>query len=58
MGVNGGLSSTVFVDGWLEGLWRVEDGKPVVVELFRSLTRREQSQLDEELDRVSALLAR
>ena len=58
MGVNGGLSSTVFVDGWLEGLWRVEDGKPVVVELFRSLTRKERSQLDEELDRVSALLAR
>ena len=26
MGVNGGLCSTVFVDGWLEGLWRVEDG--------------------------------
>ena len=24
MGVNGGLSSTIFVDGWLEGLWRVE----------------------------------
>ena len=43
MGVNGGLSSTLFVDGWLEGLWRVEDGKPVVVELFRSLTRQEKS---------------
>ena len=57
MGVNGGLSSTVFVDGWLEGLWRVEDGKPVVVELFRSLSQREQTELDEELDRVSTLLA-
>jgi hypothetical protein len=30
----------------------------VVVELFRALTRPEKSQLDEELDRVSALLAR
>ena len=39
MGVNGGLCSTVFVDGWLEGLWRVEDGRPVVVELFRTLTK-------------------
>jgi hypothetical protein len=39
-------------------LWRVEDGRPVVVELFRTLTRQEKSQLDEELDRVSALLNR
>ena len=58
MGVNGGLCNTVFVDGWLEGLWRVEDGKPVVVELFRTLTKPEQAGLDEELDRVTELLAR
>jgi hypothetical protein len=58
MGVNGGLCSTVFVDGWLEGLWRVEDGRPVVVELFRDLTRAERAGLDEELDRVTDLLAR
>jgi hypothetical protein len=58
MGVNGGLCSTVFVDGWLEGLWRVEDGRPVVVELFRDLTTAEKAGLDEELDRVAALLAR
>jgi hypothetical protein len=58
MGVNGGLCSTVFVDGWLEGLWRVEDGRPVVVELFRDLSTAEQAGLDEELDRISELLAR
>jgi hypothetical protein len=58
MGVNGGLCATVFVDGWLEGLWRVEDGKPVVVDLFRTLTKPERAELDEELDRVTALLAR
>jgi hypothetical protein len=58
MGVNGGLCNTVFVDGWLEGLWRVDDGRPAVVELFRALTRREQSELDDELDRVATLLAR
>jgi hypothetical protein len=58
MGVNGGLSSTIFVNGWLEGLWRVEDGRPVVVELFRSLSRPERAGLDEELDRVVALLTR
>jgi hypothetical protein len=58
MGVNGGLCSTVFVDGRLEGLWRVEDGRPVVVELFRTLSRQEKAGLDEELDRVSELLTR
>jgi hypothetical protein len=58
MGVNGGLCSTVFVDGMLEGLWRVEDGSPVVVELFRDLTKAERTELDEELDRVTALLRR
>ncbi len=57
MGVNGGLCATVFVDGWLEGLWRVEDGKPVVVELFRSLTKQEKAGLDEELDRLTEVLA-
>lgn len=58
MGVNGGVCSTVFVDGWLEGLWQVVDGRPTIVELFRSLTRRERADLDDELDRVTALLAR
>ena len=51
MGVNGGLCNTVFVDGWLEGLWRVEDGRPTIVELFRTLSRGEQAELEEELDR-------
>jgi hypothetical protein len=58
MGVNGGLCSTIFVDGWLEGLWRVEDGRPTVVEVFRPLTKGEKAALDEELDRVADLLAR
>jgi hypothetical protein len=58
MGVNGGNACTVFVDGWLEGLWRVDDGRPVVVELFRDLTRAERAELDDELDRAAALLAR
>jgi hypothetical protein len=58
MGLNGGMASTVFVDGMLEGLWRFEDGSPVVVDLFRALSRREKSQLDEELARVATLLSR
>lgn len=57
MGTNGGISNTVFVDGMLEGLWRVEDGRPVVVSLFRSLSRSEQALLDDELERMAGLLA-
>jgi hypothetical protein len=56
MGLNGGMAMTVFVDGWMEGLWRIEDGKPTVVSLLRSLTKNEQRQLDDELDRVADLL--
>jgi hypothetical protein len=56
MGRAGGLANTVFVDGMLEGLWRVADGRPVVVELFRDLSRREQAELDGELARVEQLL--
>ena len=34
MGSNGGVASTLFVDGMLEGLWRLEDGH-VTTQLFR-----------------------
>ncbi len=58
MGTNGGICHTVFVDGWLEGLWKVVDGEPVITSLFRDLTPAERTDLDGELDRVRALLAR
>jgi hypothetical protein len=58
MGTNGGMANTVFVDGTLEGLWRVEDGRPVVVDLFRKLTGAEQRELDDELARATDLLQR
>lgn len=58
MGLNGGNANTVFVDGWLEGLWRIQDGQPTVVDLFRPLTKAERAGLDDELERVRALLAR
>jgi Winged helix DNA-binding domain len=58
MGLNGGVAMTLFVDGWMEGLWRVEDGRPTVVSMLRKLTKAEQSQLDEEFDRVTDLLSR
>ena len=58
MGANGGVASVVLVDGWLEGLWRVSDGRVTVVELFRDLTSTERRELDAEVDRVTSLLAR
>lgn len=58
MGVNGGTAHTLFVDGMLEGLWRVEDGRVVVVETLRPLTRAEKAELAAETARVEALLAR
>jgi len=56
MGTNGGVANTVFVDGWLEGLWRVDDGKVRVLSLFRDLTAREARDLAAEIERVQALL--
>nr|WP_246280257.1 winged helix DNA-binding domain-containing protein [Nocardioides daedukensis] len=56
MGLNGGNANTVFVDGWLAGLWRVTDGE-IEVELFRALTRAEQKGLDDEVERTRSLLA-
>jgi hypothetical protein len=58
MGRNGGVANTVFVDGMLAGLWRVTDGRVELLETFRTLTKREQSGLDDEIDRVNDLLSR
>jgi len=57
-GPNGAAAAPIFVDGWLEGLWRVTDGRVEVATLMRKLTRSEKSGLDEEIARVEALLAR
>lgn len=57
-GVNGAQSSGFYVDGWLEGLWRAEDGRVVLGEVLRPLTRQEKAELDEEIDRVQSLLSR
>jgi len=56
MGSNGGVASTVFVDGFMAGLWWWRDSS-VVTELYRPLTRRQHSELDAEIDRVRLLLA-
>lgn len=58
MGVNGGIGCTVFVDGALEGLWRQSASGTVDLELFRTLTRTEQNQLDDEVAALEEFLAR
>jgi hypothetical protein len=58
MAENGASACALFADGWLVGLWRAEDGRVKVLQTLRSLTRAEQSELDEEITRVEALLAR
>ncbi|HEY0950412.1 winged helix DNA-binding domain-containing protein [Nocardioides sp.] len=57
MGPNGGSGMVVLVDGMLEGLWRRDGDRVGAVETFRALTRREQSELDDEVARVEALLS-
>ena len=58
MGVNGGMTNTLFADGMLVGLWRVTDGRVEVLSTLRPLTRRERSELDDEITRVHELLDR
>lgn len=56
MGPNGGTGLVVLVDGMLEGLWRRNGDRVASIETFRDLTRRERSELDDEIGRVEALL--
>jgi hypothetical protein len=58
MGMNGGVGHVLLADGWLEGIWRVEDGRVRIVDLLRPLTSAELSALEAETARVEALLAR
>ena len=56
-GTNGGVGNTVFVDGFMAGLWWVREGR-VVTELFTHLSKREQAELHDEVAAVETLLAR
>ncbi len=58
MGTNGGIGNTLFASGWLAGIWRVVDDRVEVDRLHRDLTKTERVELDEEIARVDALLAR
>lgn len=55
MGPNGGVGSVLMVDGEMEGLWSLDDGR-VVLDLWRTLTKGERSALEEEVARVETLL--
>jgi hypothetical protein len=57
-GPNGAAAAPILIDGWLDGLWRPNDGRVEVVSLLRKLTKAERSDLDDEIARVDALLAR
>ena len=57
MGSNGGVGNTVFVDGFMAGLWWHRNGR-LDLELFRDLTRAERADLDGEVSRTETFLAR
>lgn len=59
MAENGASANSLFVDGWLVGLWRPDDaGRVSVLQTIRPLTKREQADVDDEISRVETLLAR
>ncbi|MBS4751230.1 AlkZ family DNA glycosylase [Nocardioides sp. zg-ZUI104] len=57
-GPNGAQLMSVYVDGWLTGFWQVRDGRVAIEHLLRRLTRTERTDLDAEVARTEALLAR
>jgi hypothetical protein len=57
MGSNGGVGNTVFVDGFMAGLWWWRGGR-VGTELFRTLTGQQAEDLEAETTAVTDLLTR
>jgi hypothetical protein len=55
-GANGGVGNTVFVDGFMAGLWWDRDGR-VDLRMFRDLTRAERADLVVEVVRTESFLA-
>jgi len=54
--MNGDVAQTFLVDGFVAGMWRVEDGR-VVTEPFETLSRSERREVDDEAGRLEAFLA-
>ncbi len=54
--MNGDVAQTFLVDGFVAGIWRVEDGR-VVLEPFAPLPRAVRAELEDEAGRLEAFLA-
>jgi DNA glycosylase AlkZ-like len=54
--MNGDVAQTFLVDGFVAGMWRVEDGR-VVLEPFSPLPRSVRLELENEAARLEAFLA-
>jgi hypothetical protein len=54
--MNGDVAQTFLVDGFVAGIWRVEDGR-VVLEPFATLSPSVECELEEETGRLEAFLA-
>jgi hypothetical protein len=57
MGANGGVGNTIFVDGFMAGLWRIRDGR-VQTDVFVRLSKSDRSDLDTEVAMIEDLLSR
>ncbi len=56
IGVNGDVAQTFLVDGFVAGIWRVENER-VVVEPFAPLSRSVQREVADEAERLEAFVA-
>ena len=54
--MNGDVAQTFLVDGFVAGIWRVEDGR-VLLEPFEPLARAVRRELEDEAGRLEAFLA-
>ena len=54
--MNGDVAQTFLVDGFVAGIWRVENGR-VLLEPFAALARSVQRELEDEAARLEAFLA-
>jgi hypothetical protein len=54
--MNGDVAQTFLVDGFVAGIWRVEDGR-IVLEPFAALTRPVRRGLEDEAERLEVFLA-
>ena len=54
--VNGDVAQTFLVDGFVAGIWRVDDGR-VVLEPFEPLSPAARRDVEDEAGRLEAFLA-